>query len=139
MATTAGAAADAQPFHGAPHGGPAPHAAPAFQGAQFRGGPSFRGGPGPVVRGDPVFRGPTGFGGPRFGGPGFVSAGYQRWGYGDYLPRGWLSPARYIVDFGYYGLAAPAPDFEWVQDGPDALLVNLDTGMVVQVVPGAFA
>jgi Ni/Co efflux regulator RcnB len=44
-----------------------------------------------------------------------------------------------VVDFAEYDLAAPPADFEWVQNGPDALLVNLDTGMVVQVVPNAFA
>jgi Ni/Co efflux regulator RcnB len=126
MATGVGAAAaDAQPFQ---HGGPA-QGGPALRGGvPFRGGPAFR--PGPVVyRGGPA----------RFAGPGFVNVGYQRWGYGSFLPRAWLVPARFVVDFGYYNLAAPPPNFEWVQDGPDALLVNLNTGMVVQVVPGAFA
>ena len=130
LATGVGAvAADAQPFqHGGGH-------APAYQGgprggAQFRGGPAFGGGrPGPAVfRGGPA----------RFGGPGFVRVGYAHWGYGSFLPRAWLAPERFVVDFGYYNLAAPPPNFEWVQDGPDALLVNLNTGMVVQVVPGAF-
>ncbi|HTX49926.1 MAG TPA: RcnB family protein [Caulobacteraceae bacterium] len=112
------AAANAQPFpHGGGHGP-----------AGYHGGPAFR--PGPVVfRGGPA----------RFGGPGFVTVGYHRWGYGEFLPRAWLVPARFVVDFGDYNLAAPPPNFEWVQNGPDALLVNLDTGMVVQVVPGAFA
>jgi len=84
--------------------------------------------------------GPGGFH-PGFGGPhgGFYPAGFQHWGYGSYLPHGWLVPARYVVDFAEYDLAPPPADFEWVQNGPDALLVNLDTGMVVQVVPNAFA
>jgi len=94
----------------------------------------------PFHHGPVVYRGPVFRGGPvRFGGPGFVTVGYHRWGYGAYVPRAWLVPARFVVDFGYYNLAPPPPNFEWVQDGPDALLVNLSTGMVVQVVPGAFA
>jgi Ni/Co efflux regulator RcnB len=131
MATGVGAAAaNAQPFqHGGGHAPASHQGGPAFRGGvQFRGGPALR--PGPVVyRGGPA----------RFGGPGFVSVGYQRWGYGSFVPRAWLVPARFVADFGYYNLAAPPPNFEWVQDGPDALLINLNTGMVVQVVPGAFA
>jgi len=115
VAAGAGGVADAAPYHLGPHAG------------GFQAGPVFRGGP--VVRGGPVFR----------GGPGFYPAAYQRWAYGSFVPRAWLVPGRFIVDFGYYNLAAPPPNFEWVQDGPDALLVNVYTGMVVQVVPGAFA
>jgi hypothetical protein len=76
-----------------------------------------------------------------FGGPhgGFYPVGFHHWGYGSYLPRGWLIPERFVVDFADYNLVAPPADYQWVQNGPDALLVNLDTGQVVQVVPGAFA
>jgi Ni/Co efflux regulator RcnB len=83
--------------------------------------------------------GPVGFHpGPAFG-HGFGPVGFHHWGYGQFLPRAWLVPAAFVADYAAYDLAAPPADFEWVRNGPDALLVNLDTGMVVQVVPGAFA
>ena len=93
---------------------------------------------GPASHG-PVFGGQAYRRGPAFGGGGFYGASFHRWGYGSFVPRDWLIPANFIADFAYYDLAAPGPSFEWVQDGPNALLVNLYTGQVVQVVPGAFA
>jgi len=115
-----GGAALANPIH--PVGGHGP--------GGFHGGPGgFHGGPGGF------HGGPGGF----HGGPGFWPVGYHHWGYGAYLPAAWLVPDRFVVDFADYNLAPPPADFEWVRNGPDALLVNLDTGMVVQVVPNAFA
>jgi hypothetical protein len=92
--------------------------------------------------------GPVGFHpGPGFGAPHGVWAGggsYHwgfgyHWGYGQFYPRAWLVPAAFLVDYAAYDLAAPPFDCEWVQNGPNALLVNIDTGQVIQVVPGAFA
>lgn len=125
-----GGAAVAAPFHAGgahgSHGGGGVHLAPIGGGFHPGGGgfhpTGFRGGPGGFH---------NGWGGPHAGG------GFHDWGYGAFLPRVWLS--NFIGDFAYYDLAAPPADFEWVQDGPNALLVNLDTGQVVQVVPGAFA
>jgi len=137
----AGGAASAAPFHPTGGHGPVAHG-PVAGGPAFRGGAAFRGGPGPVVvRGGPVFRGGAEFrGGPvRFGGGGFEAAAYRHFGYGEFWPRAWLSPEYFIADFAAYDLGAPPANYEWVQNGPDALLVNLYTGMVVQVVPGAFA
>jgi Ni/Co efflux regulator RcnB len=132
-ALVAGAgAASATPFHGPVFHGPVLH------------GPVLHG---PVGHG-PVFHGPIGHG-PVFGGHGFHSGpvwggrfepvGFHRWGYGEYLPRAFFAPDVYITDYVAYDLGAPPADCEWVRNGPDALLVNLDTGMVIQVVPGAFA
>jgi hypothetical protein len=125
-----GGAAVAAPFHGgggghgpSPHGGGV-HLAPVGGGFHPGGGGGFH---------------PTGFHeGPGFhgGGPIWRGGAYHNWGYGAFLPRLWLS--NFVEDFAYYDLAPPPADFEWVQDGPNALLVNLDTGQVVQVVPGAF-
>jgi hypothetical protein len=97
-------------------------------------GPVF---PGPIHHG-PIYGGPIFHPGPIGPGP-YWPAGFHRWGYGEYLPRALLAPAAYVVDYASYELGAPPADCEWVRNGPDALLVNLDTGMVIQVVPGAFA
>jgi len=118
-----GGAAMAAPLHVlTPHHGPG-----GFHPGHGPGG--FHPGPGGFHPGPIGFHpGPGGF----HPGPGGFHpvGGFHHWGYGAYLPREWLIPARFVVDF---------VDFEWVQDGPNALLVNLDTGMVVQVVPNAFA
>jgi Ni/Co efflux regulator RcnB len=77
---------------------------------------------------------------PGFGAPhGFRPVGFHHWGYGQFMPRDLLVPAAFLVDYAAYDLAAPAVGCEWVQNGPDALLVNIDTGQVIQVVPDAFA
>jgi hypothetical protein len=92
---------------------------------------------GPIHHG-PIYAGPIFHAGPFGPGP-LWPAGFHRWGYGEYLPRALFAPAAYVVDYAAYELGAPPADCEWVRNGPDALLVNLDTGMVIQVVPGAFA
>jgi Ni/Co efflux regulator RcnB len=67
--------------------------------------------------------------------PGFY---YRHWGYGERLPGGWFARRFWITDFWYYGLA-PAPyGYAWVREGPDALLVNVYTGEVVEVEYGLF-
>jgi Ni/Co efflux regulator RcnB len=106
--------------------------------APTHGGFGGFGGHGPVVTHGPVFGG--GFrGGPVFRGPVRGGFGYQRFGYGALLPAAFLAPERFVLDYAAYELAPPPANFEWVQNGPDALLVNLSTGMVVQVVPNAIA
>jgi Ni/Co efflux regulator RcnB len=61
----------------------------------------------------------------------------RRWAYGESLPWGWFTPTFYL-SWGNYGLPAPPIGCEWVQEGPDAVLVNIWTGQVLSVVPGIF-
>jgi len=98
-------------------------------------GPIFHG---PVFHHGPIYAGPIFHPGPVGPGP-YWPAGFRRWEYGEYLPRALFAPVAYVVDYASYELGAPPSDCEWVRNGPDALLVNLDTGMVIHVVPGAFA
>ena len=63
---------------------------------------------------------------------------YRPWFYGQVLPFGWFSSEWYIDDYYDYDLPVPPYGFEWVRNGPDALLVNIGTGMVVESVPGIF-
>jgi len=103
--------------------------------------PILGGGHGPVFHSAPGGFHPGGFhAGPGFGAPhGFGPVGFHHWGYGQFMPRDLLVPAAFLIDYAAYDLAAPPVDCEWVQNGPDALLVDIDTGQVIQVVPGAFA
>jgi Ni/Co efflux regulator RcnB len=63
---------------------------------------------------------------------------YHSWFYGQILPYGWFAPDWWINDYWYYDLPVPPYGYEWVRNGPDALLVNIDTGFVAEVVPGIF-
>jgi hypothetical protein len=67
--------------------------------------------------------------------------GYRLWAVGAILP-----PLFWAANSPYYyagwadmGLPPPDPGFQYVQYGPDLLLVNVATGEVVQVFPGAFS
>jgi len=63
---------------------------------------------------------------------------YRRWPVGGHLPAVFLTPPYFYADFAVVGLAAPAPGYAWVRFGPDLLLVNLQTGIVDDVVYGVF-
>jgi Ni/Co efflux regulator RcnB len=98
------------------------------------------GGPGPGPRGAPfmlhgheVHR--VHFARPWVYPPGW---GYRRWAVGAVLPALFLVPAYYYADWESVGLSPPPPGFQWVQYGPDLLLVNVTTGEVVDVAYGVF-
>lgn len=147
------------PAHAAPRGGPGPHG-PVGHGPAARGpvvhGPMAHG---PVVHG-PVVHGPVGHGPVRVGvgaGAGFAfhghpinrvhfarpwvyphGWGYRRWAVGAVLPALFLAPAYYYSGWADVGLTPPPPGFQWVQYGPDLLLVNVNTGEVVDTAYGVF-
>jgi Ni/Co efflux regulator RcnB len=54
------------------------------------------------------------------------------------LPGLFLSQGYFIGNWGAYGLGPPPPGLEWVRYGPDALLVNVYTGQIVDTVYGVF-
>jgi Ni/Co efflux regulator RcnB len=77
---------------------------------------------------------------PRFRGPEFnypPGYSYRRWSLGERLPLLFLTPGYFFSDYAALGLDAPPYGYEWVRYGPDLLLVQLGTGQVVEVVPGA--
>jgi hypothetical protein len=118
---------------------------------------------GPVVHG-PVVHGPVGVEhrDVRIGGPGPRGApfvfhgheinrvhfarpwvypsgwGYRRWAVGAVLPALFLAPAYYYTDWASVGLTPPPPGFQWIQYGPDLLLVNVTTGEVIDTAYGVF-
>jgi Ni/Co efflux regulator RcnB len=63
---------------------------------------------------------------------------YRHWGYGDRLPYGWYDQDYWIDDYYDYELPVPPYGYAWVRLGPDAVLVDLSNGMVVETVYSAF-
>jgi Ni/Co efflux regulator RcnB len=63
----------------------------------------------------------------------------HRWGYGEILPRTFWAPQYIIGDYWLFALEVPPAGYEWVRDGNDAILVNTDSGEILQVEYGAFA
>jgi Ni/Co efflux regulator RcnB len=62
----------------------------------------------------------------------------HRWVYGERLPGGWYDRSYWIGDFATFGLIGPPDGYQWVRNGDDALLVDVDTGEVLQVEYGVF-
>lgn len=63
---------------------------------------------------------------------------YRHWSYGERLPRSYYVSNYWIGDFMMFGLFAPPSDLVWVRVGDDALLIDRDTGEIVQVRYGVF-
>ena len=72
-----------------------------------------------------AYRGPAGY-------------SYRRWSYGQTLPSIYFAQNYWIDDYSYYGLAYPPEDAVWVRYGPDALLIDRDSGAILEVVYGQF-
>ena len=68
--------------------------------------------------------------------PGWVN---HHWGYGEVLPRGYWAAQYVIADYWLFGLEVPPAEYEWVRVGPDALLVSVVNGEILQVEYGVFA
>ena len=62
---------------------------------------------------------------------------YRSWRVGERLPFLFLS-ASYFIDYYDYDLPPPPYGYRWVRYGPDALLVNIYTGEVDDVIYGIF-
>jgi Ni/Co efflux regulator RcnB len=62
----------------------------------------------------------------------------HRWVYGERLPHGWYGHDYWIGNYVSFGLIAPPDGYVWVRSGDDALLVDEDSGEVLQVEYGVF-
>jgi len=67
--------------------------------------------------------------------PGWVA---HSWTYGEILPRPYWTSQYILADYWLFALEVPPAGYEWVRDGADALLVNVDTGEILQVEYGVF-
>ena len=63
----------------------------------------------------------------------------RRWSYGQILPRAFWASEYYLSDYWLFGLEVPPVGYEWVRNGPDALLIDTNTGEILQVEYGVFA
>jgi Ni/Co efflux regulator RcnB len=63
----------------------------------------------------------------------------HRWAYGEILPRAYWTSQYLLADYWLFALDVPPVGYEWVRDGSDALLVNTDSGEILQVEYGVFA
>lgn len=63
---------------------------------------------------------------------------YRRWTFGEVLPRLFWAQDYWLGDYVTYGLPAPPFGYVWVRYGDDALLIDTDTGEILQVDYGVF-
>lgn len=63
----------------------------------------------------------------------------RRWRYGEILPRAFWAPEYFLSDYWLFSLEVPPVGYEWVRNGPDALLIDTNSGEILQVVYGVFA
>ncbi|HEY2179405.1 MAG TPA: RcnB family protein [Caulobacteraceae bacterium] len=64
---------------------------------------------------------------------------YHRFHRHDRFPRIFLIPEYFIDDYDDYGVAPPPVDAQWVRYGEDLVLVDLDSGDILNVITGFFA
>jgi len=63
---------------------------------------------------------------------------YRRWSFGEHLPAVYFGRDYWIPNYWNFGLAWAPEGCEWVRFGPDAILVDIGTGEIVQVDYGVF-
>jgi Ni/Co efflux regulator RcnB len=63
---------------------------------------------------------------------------YRRWSYGQRLPAPYFGRNYWIGDYYRYHLMVPPAGYVWVRFGPDALLVHIYSGEIIQVMYGLF-
>lgn len=81
--------------------------------------------PAPRVYYVPVYRPPPGW-------------QYRRWAYGQTYPQAYWQQPYWINNYYDYGLQPPPYGYVWVRNGPDAMSVDVVTGLILQVVYGLF-
>ena len=67
--------------------------------------------------------------------PGYA---YRRYNIGERLEPTFYARDYWLTDYATYDLMAPPDGYVWVRFGPDAILIDQDTGEVVQVQYGIF-
>jgi Ni/Co efflux regulator RcnB len=63
----------------------------------------------------------------------------QHWGYGQILPRTYWAPEYILADYWLFSLEVPPAGYEWVRSDSDALLIDVNSGEILQVEYGVFS
>lgn len=63
---------------------------------------------------------------------------YRRWAFGQIFPRIFWAQDYWLTDYWMFDLPVPPYGYVWVRYGDDALLINKQTGEVLQAVYGLF-
>jgi Ni/Co efflux regulator RcnB len=63
---------------------------------------------------------------------------YRRFSIGERIPAVLLAAEFFLTGYDAYGLEVPPDGYIWVRDGNDAVLVDQETGEVVEVVYDVF-
>jgi hypothetical protein len=63
---------------------------------------------------------------------------YRCWAYGQIYPQAYWAQPYWISNYYDYGLPPPPYGFVWVRNGPDAMSVDIVTGLILNVVYGLF-
>jgi Ni/Co efflux regulator RcnB len=63
---------------------------------------------------------------------------YRRWAYGQIYPQTYWAQPYWISNYYDYGLQPPPYGYVWVRNGPDAMSVDVVTGLILNVVYGLF-
>ena len=64
--------------------------------------------------------------------------GYRPWAVGYRLPPAYYGAGYWIEEPAYYRLPPPYRGTRWVRVGPDALLISIGNGIIVQAVRGLY-
>lgn len=64
---------------------------------------------------------------------------YHRWAYGEQLPRPFYVSRYWIAEYTQLGLTVPPGGYVWVRVDSDALMINMDSGIVLQAVYNIFS
>lgn len=62
----------------------------------------------------------------------------HHWSYGETLPRAYWATPYILADYWLFALEVPPMGYEWVRDDTDALLIDTNTGEILQVEYGVF-
>jgi Ni/Co efflux regulator RcnB len=62
----------------------------------------------------------------------------RQWGYGQILPRGYWTSQYLLADYWLFALEVPPAGYEWVRVGSDALMIDINSGEILQTEYGVF-
>jgi Ni/Co efflux regulator RcnB len=62
----------------------------------------------------------------------------QRWAYGQTLPPAYWGRGYWLISYSEFGLIDPPYGYVWVREGDDALLVNVENGLILSAIYGVF-